>query len=596
LSSNSVINKNVPQVKVSPGGASFLLTGPGVVLIIVAAMRIPLVDRSYRSLKRYREIVGVLFRYGFGEVLGRMNITRYLRIGRRRPIGVEVVEKHSFYQRIRMALEELGPTFVKMGQVMSTRPFLIPIDLVIELTRLQDRVPPMDFETAKQIVESELGADLSAIFSEFDSEPLASASLSQVHRAVLVDGTEVAVKVQRPDIKKVIEADMEILKDLANLMERYIPESRQYDPSGLVSELAKTTRLEIDFINEARNIDIFRSNFQGDRSIFIPQVFWKQTTSRVLTMEFIRGVKISEQEELSKLGLDPEAICRNLGRIVFKQVFEDGFFHADPHPGNLFVLEGNVVAPVDYGMVGKLSQTAMEDISGTLVAAIDQDPRAVIRVLQNAGAVGDEVDLKLLEQDLTDYLYRYHKVPLRQINMREVTEDFFEVMHRYDIKVQSQFMLLVKALVTFEEVARLLDPDYDAATEAAPYVRKLAMRKYRPGILLKDIRSILAELRDFATLFPYELRRIFLKLKQGELSFDLQHRGLDRLINEMDRASNRLSMAMIVAAIIVGSSLIIRSDIGYMIFGFPLIGIIGYLFAGFLGVWLVIGILRSRRF
>jgi ubiquinone biosynthesis protein len=573
------------------------LTGPGVVLIIVAAMRIPLVDRSYRSLKRYREIVRVLFRYGFGELLDRMSITRYLRIGRRRLVRpVEVAKKHTFYERIRMALEELGPTFVKMGQVMSTRPFLIPIDLVIELTRLQDRVPPMDFETAKGIVEVELGADLSEIFSEFDPEPLASASLSQVHRAVLVDGTEVAVKVQRPEIKKVIEADMEILKDLANLMERYIPESRQYDPSGLISELAKTTRLEIDFINEARNIDIFRSNFRGDSSIFIPQVFWKQTTSRVLTMEFIRGVKISEQEELSKLELDSKVVCRNLGRIVFKQVFEDGFFHADPHPGNLFVLEGNVVAPVDYGMVGKLSQTAMEDISGTLVAAIDQDPRAVIRVLQNAGAVGDEVDLKLLEQDLTDYLYRYHKVPLRQINMREVTEDFFEVMHRYDIKVQSQFMLLVKALVTFEEVARLLDPEYDAVTEAAPFVRKLAVRKYRPGILLRDIRSVLAELRDFATLFPYELRRIFLKLKQGELSFDLQHRGLDRLINEMDRASNRLSMAMIVAAIIVGSSLIIRSDIGYMIFGFPLIGIIGYLFAGFLGVWLVIGILRSRRF
>jgi ubiquinone biosynthesis protein len=560
-------------------------------------MRIPLIDRSYRSLKRYREIVGVLVRYGFGELLDRINVARYLRLGRRRLIpSVGIAEKYGFYQRIRMALEELGPTFVKMGQVMSTRPFLVPIDLVIELTKLQDRVAPMDFGTAKEVIESELGSALSDIFSEFDTRALASASLSQVHRAVLLDGTEVAVKVQRPGIKNLIDADMEILRDLAALTERYIPESRRYDPSGLVSELAKTTRQEVDFINEARNLEIFRSNFEGHDYVFVPRVFWECTTPRVLTMEFIHGVKISEQEELSKLGLDRKIICRNLGKIMFKQVFEDGFFHADPHPGNLFVLDGNVVAPVDYGMVGKLSDTAMNDVSATLLAALERDPQALVRVLQNAGVVGDEVNLKLLEQDLTEYLYRYHKVPLAQINMRGLTEEFFEVMHRYEIKVQSQFMLLAKALVTLEEVARVLDPGYDAVSEAAPYVRKLAVRRYRPSVFLKDVRSILGELRDFATLFPYELRRILMKLRGGELRFDLQHRGLDRLITEMDKSSNRLSMAMIIAAVIVGSSLIIRLDIGYRIFGFPLIGIIGYLFAGVLGVWLVIGILRSGRF
>ena len=560
-------------------------------------MRIPLIDRSYRSLKRYREIVGVLVTYGFGELLDRMNITRYLRLGRRRLIrSVEIAEKYSFYQRIRMALEELGPTFVKMGQVMSTRPFLIPIDLVIELTKLQDRVAPMDFETAKEVIESELKSDLSGVFSEIDPQPLASASLSQVHRAVLLDGTEVAVKVQRPGIKRTIDADMEILRDLASLTERYIPESKQYDPSGLVSELARSTRREIDFVNEGRNIDIFRSNFEGHDYLFVPRVFWECTSSRVLTMEFIHGVKISEREELSKLDLDGKIISRNLGKIMFKQVFEDGFFHADPHPGNLFVLDGNVVAPVDYGMVGKLSDTAMDDVSATLVAAVGRDPQALIRVLQNAGVIGEEVDLKLLEQDLTEYLYRYHKVPLAQINMKELTEEFFEVMHRYDLKVQSQFMLLTKALVTFEEVTRVLDPDYDAVSEAAPYVRKLAVRKYRPSALLKDARLILGELRDFATLFPYELRRILMKLRGGELRFDLQHLGLDRLITEMDKSSNRLSMAMIIAALIVGSSLIMRLDVGYEVFGFPLLGIIGFLFAGILGAWLVIAILRSGRF
>jgi len=238
----------------------------------------------------------------------------------------------------------------------------------------------------------------------------------------------------------------------------------------------------------------------------------------------------------------------------------------------------------------------MDDISATLLAAVEWDPQGLIRVLQNGGVIGEEVNLKFLEQDLTEYLYRYHKVPLAQIDMKGLTEEFFEVMHRYDIKVQSQFMLLTKALVTFEEVGRILDPGYDVVTEAAPYVRKLALRKYRPRVLLKDVRWILGELRDFATLFPHELRRILTKLRGGELRFDLQHRGLDRLITEMDKSSNRISMAMIIAALIVGSSLIMRLDVGYEVFGFPLLGMIGYLFAGILGAWLVIAILRSGRF
>jgi ubiquinone biosynthesis protein len=505
------------------------------------------------------------------------------------------LEELTYAQRIRLALEELGPTFVKLGQVLSMRPFLIPLELVLELTKLQDEVAPFPFKQVKETVERELRASLEDHFSSFDTVPVASASLSQVHKAVTRDGEKVVVKVQRPGIREVIDADLDILRDLVNLLDRYVPESRQYDPKGISEELAKSLRKEIDFNNEARNIEVFRENFKDEKSVFIPKVFWDKTTARVLTMGRIEGIKISNLEELQKKGIDRKLIAKIGGEMVLKQIFEDGFFHADPHPGNLFVLEGNVIAPVDYGMMGKLSETTMDELADLLISVVTWHPGGIVKVYQDVGVVGEEVNVRALEADLADFLYKYHKIPLSRLDMQTLMDEAFEIIHRYDIHIQAELMLFSKAMITYEEVAKMLDPEYDLVTQALPYIKNLAYRKLKPKALLRDASVLLQDIRSLFMLLPFELKRIIKKIGRGQLSFTFQHKGLDKLILELDRSSNRVSFSLIIAAIIVGSSLIMRLETQYTLFGYPLFGVLGYIFAGFLGVWLVIAILRSGR-
>ncbi|MGB2697115.1 MAG: AarF/UbiB family protein [Candidatus Zixiibacteriota bacterium] len=559
-------------------------------------MRIPRIDKRTRNLRRYRQIIGVLVKYGFGHILDQIRIGPYLRLGRKIFAREKPeVEKLNYAQRIRLAMDELGPTFVKLGQLLSTRPFLIPLELVVELSKLQDEVAPFPFKEAKKIVEKELKASLDELFFSFDEVPMASASLSQVHRAKTREGEEVVVKIQRPGIKPIIDTDMEILTDLANLLERYIPESRQYDPKGMVDELTKTFKREVDFKNEARNIEIFAMNFTDDPTVFVPKVFWEKTTDLVLTLEYIEGIKVSNLEEIDKKGLDRKTIAKNAGRSVFKQVFIDGFFHADPHPGNLFVLDDNAIAPVDYGMMGRLSESTMDELSELLVAVVSWNPRGVIKTWQKAGVLEQTPDMKALETDLTDFLYRYHKIPLSRIDMKTLVNHAFDIVHRHRISLQADLMLFGKALITYEEVGRMLDPQYDLVTEAVPFVKKLSQRKYRPKIILRDIVTFLQDLRELITPFPYELKRIVEKLSRGELGLELHHKGLEKLMLQVERSANRVSFSLIIAAIIVGSSLIMRLEIGYKFLGYPLLGILGYVFAGILGIWLVLAMLRSGK-
>jgi ubiquinone biosynthesis protein len=306
-------------------------------------------------------------------------------------------------------------------------------------------------------------------------------------------------------------------------------------------------------------------------------------------------VKISNLSELEKRGIDKKQLAYFGGKMVFKQIFEDGFFHADPHPGNLFALEGNIIAPVDYGMMGRLSETTMNELADLLISVVTWHPGGIVKVYQDVEVVGEEVNLRALEADLADFLYRYHKIPLSRLDVKTLMNEAFEMIHRYDIKIQAELMLFSKALMTYEEVAKMLDPEYDLVTQIIPYVKKLAYRKFKPKPLLRDLFTASVDLRDLLVVLPFELKRIVKKLGKGRLAFTFQHKGLDKLILELDRSSNRVSFALIIAAIIVGSSLIMRLETKYTLFGYPLVGILGYIFAGVLGVWLVIAILRSGK-
>jgi len=546
-----------------------------------------------KNIRRYREIAAVFVKYGFGEIVDRVSSNAAVKLGLK--VFRAAQPQASYAVRIRMALEELGPTFVKLGQVLSMRPFLIPIDLVVELTKLQDQVPPMTWEIAKKAIEENLGAKIPEKYSDFETTPIASASLSQVHNARLLDGTPVVVKLQRVGIKKIIESDMAILRDIASLLEKHVPESKQYEPVSMINELAKSTKKEINFFLEARNIEIFARNFKDDKKVFVPKVFWELTNRYMITMERVDGVKISELNLMREMGINPEDICRYGGDMVFRMVFEHGFFHADPHPGNLFVTRDGKIAPLDFGMMGFLSESQLSEIADMLSAVVSNDAGFLVYSFSKSGIIPETANQLMMESEINEMISRYHKTPLSKIDMSTISDEFFEIVHKHGLKVRSEFMLFGKALVTYEEVARQLDPDYDFIKSAAPYVKRLMLKKFEMKGFTRDLQIAFHELRGFLLNFPKDARMFAGKLNKGQIKIGLEIQGLEKLISELDRASNRLAYAIVIAAIIVGSSLIMTVDIGFRIYGIPILGLMGYLFAGILGAILAISILRSGK-
>lgn len=552
--------------------------------------------RRIRVIKRYRQIIEVLVKYGFGEILGRMNIAPRLRIGKRRLFAkTSDLASLNYAERIRMAMEELGPTFIKLGQVLSTRPFLIPVELVVELSKLQDEVAPFDFARAKEIIEKELKAPLDKVFDKIDEKPVASASLAQVHIGVLRDGRKVAVKVQRPGVRDILDVDMIILRDLANLMERFIPESKRFDPSGQIDELAKVSRRECDFLYEARNMEIFGRNYEDDETIKIPTVHWEYTTGKLLIAEYIDGVKISSVDKLKSQGINLKEVAHNGLRVILKMIFEDRFFHGDPHPGNVFVMKDGRIALLDFGMVGHVSESVVDFLVNLLFSASSWDARRILKTVLEFNLVPEDYDQMALESDLTELLYRYHRIPLWQIDMKSLLIDSMDIFYRHDIKLPGSFMLLTKAMITAEEVARDLDPEINIIEEIEPYIRNLTSKRFRFSTLKHDLISTLGDLRELVTDFPFDLKRITQKLRRGEIEFQFHHRGLEDLTSELFQSSKRVSLALIIAAILVSASLLRHAGAGIRVFGFPLLSMLGFFVGGVLTIWLIINILRSPR-
>jgi len=505
------------------------------------------------------------------------------------------LEGRSRPERLRLAFEELGPTFVKLGQLLSLRPDLVPPEYATELSKLQDEAAPFPSAQAKRIIEGGLGCPLEELFAEFDEEPLAAASLAQVHRALLRDGTEVVLKVQRPGIRDVIRADLIILEDLAGVIARYVPESEPYDPVGTVREFAKTLRRELDFVREGRNMEVFRRNFSGDETIYIPRIFWELTTSEVLTMERIVGIKVTDLEALERAGLDRRQIALNGAKAILKQVFEHGFFHADPHPGNILVLKDNVIAPLDFGMVGRLDRPLQEAIGELLVGIVRKDIERIVRALRELGGLDEGGDLWAFRTDLGDFIDRYYKIPLYRLDVARLLDEAMALVREHRVRLPAGLVMMGKALVIEEGVGRVLYPQFDMITLARPYVRHIVFRRLVSQRELRDWGVVLEEAGRLLKELPEELRSIMGKIRRGELRAQFEHLGLDRLILELDRASNRISFAMIIAALIVGSSLVMQIEVGPRLFGLPLFGLLGFGFAAVLGFWLVIAILRSGR-
>jgi ubiquinone biosynthesis protein len=564
---------------------------------MLSIRKIGVIGRTYRHLNRYRQILTILFKYGFGDLVERLKIDQYIEVGlqmisRKRR---ERVEKLTRAERVRMAFEELGPTYIKFGQVLSTRPDLIPVDFIEELSKLQDEVPPSPFRAIAAIIQAELGSSHEELFEVFEVTPLASASIGQVHKARFADGEAVAVKVQRPGIRKIIEVDLEIMLHLATLMERHIEELSIQRPVRIVEEFARTLEREIDYTLEATHMERFARNFLDDPTVYIPKVFRDTTTERVLTTELVDGIKVSELDRLEAAGLDRKVICARGANLVLRQVFDHGFFHADPHPGNIFILPNNVVCLLDFGMVGTVDRQTREDFVDLIDTVVHEDEMRATQVLLKLTEYEQEPDLRLLEREFADFIGQHLYKPLKDIEIGKLLHQILDLASRHRLMIPPDLFLMMKALGTIEGIGLMLDPDFDMIAQTAPFIERVKLARYNPQRISEDIFRTAGDLLHFIQKFPRDMLEIARLVRQQKLSLKFEHQSLETMLGTYDQISNRISFSIIIAALIVGSALIVISKTPPFMYGISLIGIIGFLAAALMGVWLLVAILRKGR-
>lgn len=538
-----------------------------------------------RDLPRYRQILTALVRYGYHDVVTALHLEGILRPIERVATGSETAVQDR-PRRLRLVCEDLGPTFVKLGQVLSTRPDIIPEAYTSELAGLRDDVRPFPFSQVEAILAEDYRRPLGEVFLEIDEQPVASASISQVHRAVLRDGRTVALKVRRPEIVKVVQADLDILKNLAQLAERRLPFLAPYKPLALAREFERSLKRELDFTIERRTMQRCQVHFADDPTAHIPYTVDAFSTSRVIAMEFIEGVRVDDVEGMRSLGIDPADVAVTGARILLKQIFHFGFFHADPHPGNLRVLRGGVVAPLDYGMFGQLDARTRERIADLLAGLISQDPDRVIHALEALDIRGDQVDPRALRRDVSELVQDYAELTLDRINLGLLLRELIAFIRAHQLHIPPDLVLLIRSLVTIESVGRNLDPHFDIARQLEPFLRELSLRRFHPLRLLRLTSHTAEDLQRIATLLPELLSTSLESIKRGELSvrFDLQ--GFERLVRQLTRASNTLAVGIVISGLLVASSLVLRVGATSLAYSGFAVGII-------LGIWLIWNMSRS---
>ena len=592
-------------------------------------MRLLNLNRKLKSAKRLPEIVSVFARHGFGHILSqifergrtsrlslRSAFTRRARSGShpqksrwwRFRRGKKDSDENtsgsllSVPERLRLAFEELGPTFVKLGQVLSTR-----VDILSELVgqeealawstefqKLQRHAQPFDFSEVRTTIEQEFKTPLEKVFSTYEQQPFAAASIAQVHAATLETGESVVVKVQRPRVATIIQTDLNLLMELAERLENRDPEMHLFKPTELVREFSRSIRKEIDFTIEATNTDAFHQRFTTSSKVKIPRVYWDFTNRRVLTLERIDGVPINAIAQLDEMGFDRTELAETLVEMFYTQVLSDGFFHADPHPGNVFVLEDGRIGLVDFGMVGRISDDMLRHICNWLSAVLTKDVDAVVRSYIRMGILGDETDIAALKLEMNDFLERYFNMPPSRLRLGEVIHEVFNASLRHQIHVPPAFLMLGKTVATVESVVMKLNPNFNILEFSEPYISQFLVQNFGSKRWERQLADSVEDFTELARDMPLQLHRILQKLQRGSLKFELEHLSLEAVIKAFDRVINRVAFSLIIASLIIGSSIILQ---GVEIWEWKFfLGIMGYLTATFFGFGLVISILRSGRF
>ncbi len=518
---------------------------------------------KYRKFKRSKQIVTIFVNHGFGTLIDRLGILKYLKIEKQTKEYTERENlKLSVGERLKLSFEELGPTFIKLGQIMSTRPDLLPRDIIHELEKLQDAVAPFPITEVREVIEFELGDKLENIFREFKEEPIAAASIGQVHRAKLLSGKEVVVKVQRPNIEKNIELDIGILKDLADFIDNRTRFGKLYSFSKMVEEFETTLTNELDFRMEGENAETFKVNFEDDANVIVPEISWIHTTNRVLTMEEIQGASLKNFEVLDQLGLDKTIIARNLANSILYQILRDGFFHGDPHPGNIMVLENNIIAFLDLGMIGQLNNHRKNQFLKMLMGITLKDSKLIVQAIVELDAMSERINMRNLEKDIDRLRDQVLSVPLSQIKIGEVFNEIFDLAFSYNIMIPGEFTMLAKSLITLEGLVEKLDPELNVLEIAEPIAGKLVFTLITPE---KIGREILGGAMDYSNLvrkFPSIFLNFLDKMEHDDFTVQLKLKEADRYAQKLDKAFNRLSISLVllslsivIAGTIVGLSL-----------------------------------------
>ncbi len=544
-------------------------------------------------LPRYREVANVLIKHGFGFVFDRFTL---IKLNHRQIKTKQQVNLRSPYvaRHLREAFEELGPAFVKLGQLLSVRPDLLTEPYVEEFEKLQDAVPPFPYEQVVELCREE-GLIIDDLFASFEPEPIAAASMGQVHEAYLKTGEHVVVKIQRPNIEEQVKTDLEIMMELAKLLEKRTRWGRLYKVSEIVAELSEAIINELDFHKEARNADNFFRLYREDPTVRIPRIHWQYSTKRVLVMEYVGGIKISDLEELKKANYDPKLIASRLIDALFRQVYENRLFHADPHPGNIAVAEGEIIVFYDFGQVGVVEYQAREKYVELLIGMMRYDTDAVTKAILDIGITEKPINRDDLRSDVNQLQQKYYGMPLSQINVVEASTELINLSVKYKMRLPAELSLLSKMLMTVESIVTQLDPQISLVDLAEPYGRKVLARKMSPDQIVKVLTNVFWDYAELARSYPRHLDKIMAMLANGELKIRMEHANLRRLASRIDILSNRLSLAIILASIIIGSSLVVENSSSNILGRIPLVEL-GFITALILGLFLVYSIIRSGRY
>ncbi len=549
--------------------------------------------KEVRDIRRFNEILKVLFEEGFDFLLVRAGLSSSIPLTKK--IRSRLKEKKELKPEVmlRRTLERLGPTFIKFGQLLSVRPDLIPKEYVKELEKLQDKVQPFSYSEAKDIIEKEFGKSPNQLFLNFEATPIASASISQVYKATLKSGQKAAVKIQRPRVKEIMQTDIEIMEYIAKILEDNFEHIRRFKPSKIVKEFRDWTEKELDFRLEARNAKRFYINFKGSKTVHIPKIYDDLTSDKVLTMEFIEGVELHNLKEIKRKRINFGQVIKNGFEAIMTQVFVHGIFHADPHPGNIIVRNDNSVAFVDFGIVGYFDDRLKSKCIDMLYGIVEQDEELVMDTLVGMGLEAD-ADFEQLKSDIGLIIQPLQNTSIKDIKISKVIEELLDIGLKHKIKILASFVLFGKTIVTIEGVALEYDPDFKLVEMSKPFIEKIIAKRSNPLYIWKKFVHDMHKYRKFAEEFPEKAERALDKIQRGTIKVDLNDTDIKKLALEIDRSSNRVAYGLLIAALLITSSILIHVEKGPTIIGIPLLAFFSFFFASMFLLVLIFSILRER--